>query len=394
MPDGNEPITVKVVSRIGDVDAAEWDDCATQSAPDGNPSVGFAFLHALEESQSVRRESGWQAQHLVVEDAAGRTAGAVPMYLKAIRWVNTSSITVGRTPSNAQAATTIRSYRSLCLSHPVTGPRLLVRPNAAGAEATRAALVAGMIEWTSRNDLSSLHVTFPTKEEADYLERADFLIRHNHQYHWYNRGYETFDDFLASLNSRKRKMIRRERRKVVEAGVEMQCLSGDALKSEHWDAFYRFYTDTYDRKWGYPYLTREFFEIISDTMANNVVLVLASTGGLPIAGALNLKGNDTLFGRNWGCIADYKFLHFETCYYCAIEYAIDHGLARVEAGTQGPHKLQRGYEPVQTRSAHWIPDPGFREAVARFLTEERREEAIEMGYLEHETPYRQDVRES
>ena len=394
MPDGNEPITVKVVSRIGDVDADEWDDCATQSAPDGNPSVGFAFLHALEESQSVCRKSGWQAQHLVVEDATGRIAGAVPMYLKShsmgeyvfdYGWANAFERAGGNYYPKLQVSVPFT---------PVTGPRLLVRPNAAGAEATRAALVAGMIEWTSRNELSSLHVTFPTKEEADYLERADFLIRHNHQYHWYNRGYETFDDFLASLNSRKRKMIRRERRKVVEAGVKMQCLSGDALKSEHWDAFYRFYTDTYDRKWGYPYLTREFFEIISDTMANNVVLVLASAGGLPIAGALNLKGNDTLFGRNWGCIADYKFLHFETCYYCAIEFAIDHGLARVEAGTQGPHKLQRGYEPVQTRSAHWIPDPGFREAVARFLTEERREEATEMGYLEHETPYRQDVRES
>ena len=393
MPDGNEPITVKVVSRIGEVDAAEWDACAVQSAPNGNPSVGHAFLHALEESQSVRRESGWQAQHLVVEDALGQVAGAVPMYLKShsmgeyvfdYGWANAYERAGGNYYPKLQVSVPFT---------PVTGPRLLVRPGA-GTDSTRAALVAGMIEWTNRNDLSSLHVTFPTEEEADYLAQADFLIRHNHQYHWYNRGYETFDDFLGSLNSRKRKMIRRERRKVSEAGVDMQCLSGDALKSEHWDAFYKFYTDTYDRKWGYPYLTREFFEIISETMADNVVLVLASTGGLPIAGALNLKGNDTLFGRNWGCIADYKFLHFETCYYCAIEYAIDHGLERVEAGTQGPHKLQRGYEPVQTRSAHWIPDPAFRDAVARFLVEERREEAREMGYLEHETPYRRDVRES
>ena len=183
-------------------------------------------------------------------------------------------------------------------------------------------------------------------------------------------------------------MIRRERRKVAEAGVKMQCLSGSDLTSEAWDAFYQFYTDTYDRKWGYPYLTREFFEIISDTMPDNVMLVLASRGDIPIAGALNLKGGDTLFGRNWGCVADYKFLHFETCYYGASEYAINQGLSRVEAGTQGPHKLQRGYVPVQTRSAHWIPDPGFRSAVARFLEEERQEAAREMNYLEDRENYK------
>ena len=188
-------------------------------------------------------------------------------------------------------------------------------------------------------------------------------------------------------------MIRRERRKVTEANIEVQCLSGNDLTSDAWDAFYRFYTDTYDRKWGYPYLTREFFEILSHTMPEQILLVMAYTEGRPIAGALNLKGGDSLFGRNWGCVADYKFLHFETCYYSAIEYAINHGLARVEAGTQGPHKLQRGYEPVQTRSAHWIPNPSFREAVARFLEQERVEESREMDYLCNETPYRQNVGE-
>jgi predicted N-acyltransferase len=393
MPDENEPISVKVVSKIIEVDSEQWDACAGTNAPNSNPSVSHAFLRALEESHSVRPESGWQPQHLIVEDANGEVAGAVPMYLKShsmgeyvfdYGWANAYERAGGKYYPKLQVSIPFT---------PVTGPRLLVRPGL-GDDSMRTALITGMIEWTNRNEISSLHVTFPTSGEAEYLKNADFLIRHNHQYHWYNQGYETFDDFLSSLNSRKRKMIRRERRKVAEAGVTMQCLSGSDLTSEAWDAFYQFYTDTYDRKWGYPYLTREFFELISDTMSNNVMLVLASRGDIPIAGALNLKGGDTLFGRNWGCVADYKFLHFETCYYSAIEYAINHGLSRVEAGTQGPHKLQRGYVPVQTRSAHWIPDPGFRSAVARFLEEERREAAREMNYLEDETPYRQDVRES
>ena len=393
MPDGNDSITVKVVSHISEVDAAEWDACAGADTPDNNPSVRHAFLHALEESRSVRAETGWQPQHLVVEDADGKVAGAVPMYLKShsmgeyvfdYGWANAYERAGGQYYPKLQASIPFT---------PVTGPRLLVRPGV-GFDTTRAALVAGMIEWTGRNELSSLHVTFASKEDGDYLEEAEFLMRHAHQFHWYNRDYESFDGFLASLNSRKRKMIRKERRKVAEGGIELQCLSGDDLNSEAWDAFYRFYTDTYDRKWGYPYLTREFFEIVSHTMPEQIVLVMAYTSGLPIAGALNLRGGDSLFGRNWGCVADYKFLHFETCYYSAIEYAIDHGLARVEAGTQGPHKLQRGYEPVQTRSAHWIPNPAFREAVARFLEQERYEESREINYLENETPYRQDIRDS
>lgn len=393
MPDGNDPITVKVISKISEVEPSEWDACAGMGEPDANPSVSHAFLYALEESGSVRNESGWQPQHLVVEDASGIVAGAVPMYLKShsmgeyvfdYGWANAYERAGGQYYPKLQASIPFT---------PVTGPRLLVRPGT-GEDTTRAALVAGMVEWTNRNELSSLHVTFPTEAEADYLEQADFLIRHNHQYHWHNNYYETFDDFLATLNSRKRKMIKKERRRVTESGIRMDCLSGDDLTAEAWDAFYRFYTDTYDRKWGYPYLTREFFEIISNTMPDNVLLVMASVEDRPIAGALNLKGGDSLFGRNWGCVADYKFLHFETCYYSEIEYAIIHGLKRVEAGTQGPHKLQRGYVPIQTRSAHWIPDPAFREAVARFLEAERSEEAREMNYLEDETPYRQDVRDS
>ena len=390
MPDGSDTASIKVVSRISKLDPAEWDECAGSNLPDGNPSICYAFLHALEESQSVRAETGWQPQHLVVEDASGKLIGAVPMYLKShsmgeyvfdYGWANAYERAGGQYYPKLQASIPFT---------PVTGPRLLVRPSI-GSHTTKAALVTAMIEWTTRNDLSSLHVTFPSKTDSDYLEEADFMIRHAHQYHWHNRSYKNFDDFLASLNSRKRKMIRKERRKVTEANIKIKCLSGDKLTSAAWDAFYQFYTDTYDRKWGYPYLTRQFFEIVSHSMPEQIVLIMAYTEDIPIAGALNLKGGNSLFGRNWGCVADYKFLHFETCYYSAIEYAINHGLARVEAGTQGSHKLQRGYEPVQTRSAHWIPNPSFRQAVAQFLEQERAEESREMVYLENETPYRQGM---
>ncbi|MBO88603.1 MAG: GNAT family N-acetyltransferase [Rickettsiales bacterium] len=390
MPDGSDAVSVKVVSKISKLNPAEWDECAGSNLPDGNPSICYAFLHALEESQSVRAETGWQPQHLVVENASGKLIGAVPMYLKShsmgeyvfdYGWANAYERAGGQYYPKLQASIPFT---------PVTGPRLLVPPGN-GSHTTKATLVAAMIEWTTRNDLSSLHVTFPSKADSDYLEEADFMIRHAHQYHWHNRSYKNFDDFLDSLNSRKRKMIRKERRKVTEANIKIQCLSGDNLTSTAWDAFYQFYTDTYDRKWGYPYLTREFFEIVSHSMPEQIVLIMAYTEGIPIAGALNLKGGNSLFGRNWGCVADYKFLHFETCYYSAIEYAINHGLARVEAGTQGPHKLQRGYEPVQTRSAHWIPNRSFRQAVAQFLEQERAEESREMLYLENETPYRQDM---
>ena len=392
MPDGRDPITVKILSRIGEVPAAEWDACAGIDLPDSNPFVSHAFLDALESSRSVRPESGWQAQHLVVEDAAGHIAGAAPMYLKShsmgeyvfdYGWANAYERAGGNYYPKLQVSVPFT---------PVTGPRLLVRPGAQ-AETTKAALIAGMMEWTRRHSLSSLHVTFATAEDAAYLEASDFLIRHNHQYHWFNRGYATFEDFLATLNSRKRKMIRRERRKVEEEGITMRCLTGGDLTPAVWDAFYRFYTDTYDRKWGYPYLTRRFFDIISETMPDKVLLVIAAMGDRPIAGALNLIGGDALYGRNWGCVADYKFLHFETCYYSAIDFAIQRGLGRVEAGTQGPHKMQRGYEPVQTRSAHYIREQGFRDAVARFLEQERYEEGLEMEDLEQVTPYRKDVSE-
>ncbi len=387
MPDGHEPITVRIVGAIGTIPRAEWDACAGFEGAVGNPFVSHAFLHALEDSGSVGADTGWDPHHLVVEDDAGRIAGAVPLYLKSHSygeyvfdhgWAVAYERAGGRYYPKLQAAVPFT---------PVTGPRLLVRPGP-GAERIRAALIAAMVELTRRLGISSLHVTFPTARDAKRLAEAGFLIRLGHQYHWHNRGYGSFEDFLAELASRKRKSIRRERRKVAEAGITVRPMSGTELRSWHWDVFYRFYTSTYDRKWGYPYLTREFFEILSATLADRIVLMLAEADGRPIAGAFNLHGGDTLYGRNWGCLAEVPYLHFEACYYSAIDYAIRHGIARVEAGTQGPHKLQRGYEPVQTYSAHWLPDEGFREAVARFLAQERAAERAELRELSEHGPFR------
>ncbi len=385
MPDGREPITVKLIERIAEVPAAEWDACAGG----GNPFVSHAFLNALEESGSATGEAGWLPRHLVIEGEDGRLAAAAPLYVKGHSY---GEYVFDHGWAHAYEQAGGRYYPKLQCSvpfSPVTGPRLLVRPGAA-AGAMREALVGGMIEAVQRMGLSSLHVTFPLEEETPVFERAGFLLRTGLQFHWENRGYESFDDFLGALISRKRKAIRKERREVAVAGIALRALGGDDIRSHHWDAFHRFYVDTYDRKWGYPYLNRTFFEMLGDTMGDNVVLVMAEHEGEPVAGALNLRGADALYGRNWGCAADFRFLHFEACYYQAIQYAIEHGLARVEAGTQGPHKIQRGYLPRTTWSAHWIRDPGFRDAVADFLGRERRAVEYEIADFMEESPYRRE----
>jgi predicted N-acyltransferase len=269
----------------------------------------------------------------------------------------------------------------------VPGP-LLVRPGA-GADDARAALIHGLVEIAKRTGVSSLHVTFPHEGDARVLEGAGLMLRLGVQYHWANKGYGSFEDFLADLASRKRKAIRRERREALANGLTIRALSGGEIKPRHWDAFFAFYMDTGDRKWGRPYLTRAFFDCIGATMADRVVLMLAEQDGRPVAGALNLRGREALYGRNWGCLGEFKFLHFETCYYQAIEYAIAHKLARVEAGAQGEHKIQRGYLPVATWSAHWISDPGFAAAVEDFLKRERPAVAAEIRGLAEYSPFRQ-----
>jgi uncharacterized protein len=386
MADGGERVTVKVVPRLADIPAAEWDGCAG----DDNPFLCHAFLEALEASGSATRESGWQPQHLALEDGNGRLVGAVPLYLKSHSygeyvfdwgWASAYERAGGQYYPKLQCSVPFT---------PVTGPRLLLRPGADLAVAD--GLIAAMIELARRHKVSSLHVNFPTEGEWDRFGAAGFLQRVGQQFHWENNGYGSFDDFLEALNSRKRKQIRRERRDALLGGMEIETLTGSAIEPQHWDAFYRFYRSTSDRKWGDAYLTRSFFALIGERMAERIVLIMAKKDGRYVAGALNLLGRDTLYGRNWGCTGDFPFLHFEACYYRAIDFAIARGLKRVEAGAQGPHKIQRGYLPSPTYSAHWIRDPGFARAVADFVTRERIALENEMEQLEEEmSPFKREA---
>jgi len=384
MPDGSEPLTIRVAASVGDVDAADWDACAGTTSP----FVSHAFLAALEDSGSVKAKTGWQPQHLALQDGAQCILGVMPLYLKSHSY---GEYVFDHAWADAYERAGGRYYPKLLSAVPFTpvpGPRLLIRPGE-DTDAAGRALATGMVELVRRHDVSSAHVNFVDQDQAAVLESMGFMIRHGHQFHWHNRGYDSFDDFLNDLASRKRKSIRKERRRIADAGITVEALNGDDIRSEHWDAFYRFYIDTYDRKWGFPYLTRAFFDILVERIAHRVVLVMASIDGHFIAGALNLRGDDALFGRNWGSDVAYKFLHFEACYYQAIDFAIAHGLARVEAGTQGEHKIQRGYLPVRTQSAHWFADAGMARAIDQFLDRERQYEAAALEALAQNSPFRQ-----
>jgi hypothetical protein len=386
---------VRVVPRIDAIPADAWDACARGADPcgnarhPGNPFVSHAFLHALEESGSATRATGWLPQHLVLEDGAGGVSACMPCYLKSHSygeyvfdhaWADAYERAGGDYYPKLQAAVPFT---------PVTGPRLLVREGP-DRTARQALLLQAAATLADRLEASSLHVTFPTREECELAGSLGFLQRNDQQFHWRNEGYATFDDFLGALTSRKRKSIRGERKRAVEGGIEIEWVTGADLTEAHWDAFFAFYMDTGDRKWGRPYLTRGFFEAIGASMADKIVLMMAEKDGRPVAGALNLRGRTTLYGRNWGCLGDFRFLHFETCYYQAIDYAIAHGLERVEAGAQGEHKIQRGYLPVETWSAHWIRDPGFAQAVEDFLRRERAAMRAEIAALGESSPFRQD----
>lgn len=376
MADGGERLTVRVVEDLATVSAAAWDVCA---GPD-NPFVSHAFLQSLEESGSATRETGWLPQHVIIEDSAHRILAAAPMYMKSHSY---GEYIFDHGWASGYERAGGRYYPKLLNAvpfTPATGPRLLIHPAAEPDIADT--LVAAMVEVAKARKVSSLHVNFPRESEWQRLGEAGFLQRLGRQFHWENEGYKSFDDFLEALNSRKRKQIRRERRDALDGGIEIETLTGDTLKPEHWDVFYRFYMSTSDRKWGSAYLTREFFDLIHQRMAEKIVLIMARKGSRWIGGALNLLGSDTLFGRNWGCNGDYPFLHFEVCYYRAIDFAIARGLKRVEAGAQGQHKIQRGYLPSPTYSAHWIRDPGFARAVADFCARERRAIESEMEELE------------
>ena len=378
-------LTLRSIDGIGRIGQEAWDACAGA----GNPFLLHGFLQAMEESGSASARSGWQPSHLLVENEAKELLAAAPLYVKSHSY-GEYVFDWGWAEAWQNAG---RDYypklQSAVPFTPATGRRILVRPDQDAALMT-ALLGDAMSSVADSNKLSSAHITFLTQEEALALEARGWMLRIGEQFHWHNQGYASFDDFLAALSSRKRKAIRKEREKANGLDLDIQCLTGDELKPEHWDAFYRFYLDTSDRKWGQAYLTRGFFDRLTGKLAERIMLVMAKQGGRWVAGALNFIGTDTLFGRNWGSLGDFRFLHFEMCYYRAIDFAIERGLARVEAGAQGEHKISRGYLPVPTYSVHWIREKPLRDAVAGFLDRERLAILHQIELQAEEGPYRQE----
>jgi predicted N-acyltransferase len=373
---------VRVHRRITEIGKAGWDACAANPAHQGNPFISYAFLDALEQSGCAVAQTGWAPHHLAVEDETGAIAAVMPLYLK-----SHSQGEYGFDHSWAQAYEQAggRYYPKLqCASpfSPVTGPRLLVRADTDPVIAKRT-LLSGAVSLAERLNASSVHITFPSKNDWDFLGEQGLLQRQDQQYHWHNAGYASFEDFLGALSSNRRKTIRRERRDA-QAGLEIIGLTGESLTEQAWDAFYQFYEDTGARKWGRPYLNRQFFTQLGQTLGDRVLLVMAKRGDRFIAGALNLVGDDCIYGRNWGAVEDVPFLHFELCYYQAIEHAIRLGLPRVEAGAQGQHKIARGYLPAAVYSAHFIADQALREPVRRYLDQERAAVQNEMDWLAEE----------
>ncbi|WP_037313750.1 GNAT family N-acetyltransferase [Ruegeria halocynthiae] len=382
-------IEVRVLGSLSQIAAEDWDGCACPEVADGgrplDPFTTHRFLLALENSGSVGQGTGWQPQYLTTY-LDGMLIAAAPMYAKSHSqgeyifdhsWAHAYENAGGHYYPKLQIAVPFT---------PATGRRFLVRP---GYEALgMSALVQGAVQLAADNQVSSLHATFCTEDEALAGEQMGLMLRQSQQFHWLNDNYADFDGFLAALSSRKRKNIRKERTQACGFGGEIRTLSGDDLRPEHWDAFWQFYQDTGSRKWGMPYLTRQFFDIAQETMTDDMALVLAERDGQPIAGALNFIGRETLYGRYWGCIEHHPCLHFELCYYRAIDIAIAKGLTRVEAGAQGEHKLARGYLPIRTHSLHWVNDPGFAEAIKKYLDAEAHAVGEEIEILTEYGPFR------
>ena len=372
----------RIAKSIGDVPAAQWDALANPDPATFNPFVSHAFLLALEQSGSARTRTGWQPVHVLVE-ADGALVGAAPAYIKS-HSQGEYVFDYGWADAFQRAGGTY--YPKLQIAAPFTpasGPRLLARD-----EAARTALLEAAVEIAQGNGLSSVHITFQTEAEWKLCAKAGWLQRMDRQFHWHNAGYTCFEDFLAQLNSDKRKNLRKERRRALEPGIEIEWVTGPDLAERHWDAFFQFYIDTGNRKWGSPYLTRKFFSLVGETMADHTLLIMAKRAGRYVAGALNFIGGDTLFGRNWGAIEHHPFLHFECCYYQAIDFAIARGLKRVEAGAQGEHKLLRGYAPSPTYSSHYIVHPGLRKAVGDYLKREVAAVRDDIEELAEHTPFK------
>jgi predicted N-acyltransferase len=385
---------VRIAREIAEVDAVQWDACAnpapaveeTSGGERYNPFISHAFLLALEQSRSVGGRSGWAPMHVLIEDKAGRLVAAAPTYAKSHSqgeyvfdhgWAQAYARAGGRYYPKLQVAVPFT---------PATGRRLLVAPNA--PPEARATLIAGLRGLCKAINASSIHVTFANSDDRAPLEEAGFSLRTGEQFHFANPGYFDFEAFLAELSSRKRKNIKRERKDALADGVSIEWVTGAALQREHWDAFFAFYMDTGSRKWGSPYLTRKFFDLVGASMAERILLVMARREGRYIAGAINFIGDDALYGRNWGAIEEHPFLHFEVCYYQAIDFAIRHKLKRVEAGAQGEHKLARGYRPVPTFSLHDFADKGLGEAVAEYLARERVAVEETIALYEEHVPFR------
>jgi uncharacterized protein len=374
MADRESDIIAKVASGVSNLNASAWDSLAG-----GDPFVSHAFLSALEESKSVGRGTGWTPAPILIEDEADHLLAAAPAYLKTH---SQGEYVFDQGWAEAWEGAGGQYYPKLQIAVPFTpvpGPRLLGR--------RPQQLLAAAEAVTVQHEMSSAHITFIDETGASEAERRGWHIRHGVQYHWFNRGYRSFDDFLATLKHSKRKSIRKERRDALN-GLEIRALRGSDIGAADWDAMWAFYQDTGSRKWGRPYLTREFFQLVGERLGDAVLLMLAYRGSRRVAGALNFIGRDTLYGRYWGCTEEVPFLHFELCYYQAIQWAIEHGLSSVQAGAQGEHKVSRGYEPVVTKSAHFIPNRSFREAVADFVGAEREGVAAEVEWLRRELPYR------
>jgi predicted N-acyltransferase len=400
-------ITLEAVASVTEVDAHDWDACATSLCAPGrqaasstapepalsayNPFVSHAFFAALENSQSACRDTGWAPRHLLARQG-GRIVGIVPCYLKSH---SLGEYVFDRGWADAYHRAGGRYYPKLQVSvpfTPATGPRLLIRGDADGERISQA-LADGLIALCEGSRASSVHVTFARECEWRFLAQRGFLQRTDQQFHWHNAGYACFDDFLATLASRHRKAIRRERRDAVANGISIEWLRGTAITEQAWDAFFAFYMETGSRKWGRPYLTREFYREIGRTMSDQVLLVMARRNGRYIAGAINFIGGDTLYGRHWGAVEHHPFLHFEVCYYQAIDFAIAERLTQVEAGAQGEHKIARGYLPQTTYSAHYIADPALRRAVAEYLKQERAYVAAAEHELTAAGPFRKTAEE-
>ena len=381
-------LQIRICQDLSEIEASAWDGVANPPGARYDPFISWNFLDALETSGAATPQTGWSPCHILTEDSQGALKGAMPLYAKTH---SQGEFVFDHSWANAFHNAGGNYYPKLLNAvpfTPVTGRRRLV-PEGPEAERIKLALLSGALQLASENNFSSVHMNFLEGEEAVALGETGMLHRTDQQFHWQNNGYESFDDFLGALSSAKRKNLRKERAKA-QAGLTFEHITGADITEAHWDAFFDFYLDTGSRKWGSPYLNRDTFSLLSERMADRILLILAMEDSQPIAGALNMIGSDTLYGRYWGTMSSRSMLHFEVCYYQAIDFAIAHGLKYVEAGAQGGHKLARGYAPVLTHSAHWIAHPGLRDAIADYLDRERDAVEADQDYLKARTPFKKD----